>query len=109
MKVVAVLIITVCAMASASASCVPTLENGEHKWVTAKISDVGATTPGSNERQMKLTIQNWVVTAVPPDNAKFSKGDSVEMRQDGNTLSVRTKRDTLKCRLVCIQKVVFVE
>jgi len=109
MKFLAAMIISICVLVNAAASCVQTLDDADHKWVTAKVSDVGFITPGSNKRQLKLTFQNWVITALPPDSGKLSKGDSVAIRQDGDTLSVRTKTDTINLRLVCIQKVAFVE
>ena len=54
-------------------------------------------------------MRDWVITVRMPEDAKLSAGESVEIRQDGNTLSVKTAAGKVDCRLVCIQKIVFVE
>jgi hypothetical protein len=109
MKFIAAFMITVCAIVNAPGSCVATLDDAGHNWVIAKVSDIRETKPRNNERQLKLTTQNWVITATATDVAKLSKEDSVQIKQDGNMLSVKTKSRTINCRLICIQKVLFVE
>lgn len=109
MKFVVVSIIVCCATVSAAASCVATLENGEHKWLVAQVSDVGNSGAPDNQRFLKLKVRDWVITARLPEGAKLSAGESVEIRQDGNTLSVKTATGKIACLLVCIQKVVYAE
>ena len=109
MKFVVVSIIMFCATIHAAASCVATLENSEHKWLVAQVSDIGSSGVPDNKRLLKLKMRDWVITVRMPEDAKLSAGESVEIRQDGNTLSVKTAAGKVDCRLICIQKIVFVE
>lgn len=109
MKFVVVSIIVFYATIHAAASCVATLENSEHKWLVAQVSDIGSSGAPDNKRLLKLKMRDWVITARLPEDAKLSAGESVEIRQDGNTLSVKTATGKIDCRLVCIQKIVYAE
>jgi hypothetical protein len=109
MKLVVVSIIVFCATINAAPSWVATLENGEHKWLAAKVSDIGSSGAADNKRYLKLKVQYWVITARLPEGTKLSAGESVEIKQDGNTLLVKTATGKIACRLVCIQKVVYAE
>ena len=109
MKFVVVSIIVFCATIHAAASCVATFEDGEHKWLVAQVSDIGISGAPENKRLLKLKMRNWVITARLPEDANLSAEESVQIRQDRNTLSVKTVTGKIACRLVCIQKVVYAE
>ena len=80
MKLVVVSIIVFCATIHAAASCVAIIEDGEHKWLVAQVSDIGISGAPKNKRVLKLKMRDWVITARLPEDTTLSAGESVIVR-----------------------------
>ena len=75
-----------------------------------EVSNIGKTDAGDGPQIIKLKMQHWVITARLPRPANLNVADWVEAKQDKNIVSIKTQTgEVIKCPLICIQSVVYVE